>query len=87
MDFNQMGGAGPARVTPDVIKNAKVFTCECGGKIFGEKLILKKISAILSPTGKEEFFPMHIIVCESCMLMPKELDTQNMVPKEFLTDK
>ena len=80
-----IGSQQPPRITADTIKNAKTFECICGGKIFSEKMILKKISALISPTGREETFPMNILICESCGKVPRELDPENMIPEEFKT--
>lgn len=42
--------------------------CEkCQGKIFEQKTVLKQISAIQSPTGKEGILPVNVIVCSSCL--------------------
>jgi len=79
---------GAVQITPDILKNAKTFECpECGGKTFKEVMIIKKISPILSPSGQEEYFPMNIIACQGCGLMPKELDKGRIIPEEFLTEK
>ncbi len=42
--------------------------CEkCSGKIFEQKTVLKQVSAIQSPTGKEGILPVNIIVCSNCL--------------------
>jgi len=86
MNINQMNvGNQPPRITAETVKQAKVFECTCGGKMFSEKMIIKKLSSLLSPTGREEMFPMNLLVCDSCGLVPKELDPDNMIPEEFKT--
>lgn len=88
MDINQMNTGGqPPRINAEMIRQSKVFECTCGGKMFQEKVILKKLSAIISPTGREEMFPMNLLVCDSCGLVPKELDPENVIPEEFKTKK
>lgn len=85
MDIKDMGAPqGAARVTQDVVKNAKLLECSCGGKMWENRMIIKKISPILSPTGKEEFFPMNILVCADCGLVPKDLNPDGMIPEEFV---
>ena len=43
-------------------------TCEkCLGKLFEQKSVLKQMSAIQSPTGKEGILPVNIIVCSNCL--------------------
>ena len=67
--------------------NLGLKKCDCGGSMFTEKLMFKKISAFISPSGKEELYPLQIIVCDSCGKVPTSLNPQNMVPKEFLATK
>lgn len=88
MDQNQVNAAamGKPQITPDMLRNSKNVVCECGGMIFSEKLFFKKISAIISPSGKEEVAPMPIIVCERCGKVPSAFDTQNILPKEIRAD-
>jgi len=72
------------QITPDMIKNASGVSCdECGNITFKEVLTFKKISAILSPTGKEEVVPMPVIVCDVCEKVSKIFDPHNVVPNEL----
>ena len=73
------------QITPDMIKNSTGVACEeCGNITFTEKLTFKKISAILSPSGKEELVPMPIVACEKCGKVSSIFDPHNVVPKELL---
>lgn len=47
------------------------FQCECGGFMFESGLLAKKISSILSPSGKDELYPIDVLYCKSCGLVPK----------------
>lgn len=86
MNQTQLGNMQPGpRIDAQMIKDAQLVQCECGGKVFVEKMILKRISSIVTGTGKVQYFPMNIIVCETCGLMPRELDSENMIPEEFKT--
>jgi hypothetical protein len=49
------------------------LTCECGCKIFDQKMVIKRISALLSPSGKEEFLPIDVVVCSKCGALLKQL--------------
>ena len=80
---SNLPGAGKPQITPDMLRNSKNVVCECGGMIFTEKLFFKTISAIISPSGKEEVAPMPIIVCENCGGVPSAFDQQNILPKEI----
>jgi len=52
--------------------------CKCGSKVFHEALILKKVSALISPTGKEMLYPIPVYVCDKCGEIPAEfLDKGN----------
>lgn len=46
--------------------------CKCGSKIFHESIVLKKISALVSPTGKEMLYPIPVYVCDKCGEIPAE---------------
>ena len=72
---------------PQIVRDAKFVKCDCGGTMFSEKLMLKKISAIVSPTGQQEIFPMNVLVCELCGKVPSELNPGNLIPDEFIARK
>ena len=78
---------GAMRISIDQIKSSKQVTCDCGGVMFSEKLMFKRISAILSPSGKEEVYPMQVIVCDSCGKVPTEFNPHDLIPKEYLATK
>ncbi len=72
---------GP-QVTADTIRNAKTLKCEdCGGMIFEEKILIKTISALLSPSGKQETAPIPVMICNSCGKVPRIFDPQNILPE------
>lgn len=76
-------GMKKPQITPDMLRSSQNVVCDCGGMIFSEKLFFKKISAIISPSGREEVAPMPIIVCEACGKVPSTFDSQNILPKEI----
>jgi hypothetical protein len=53
----------PARIS---LKDTTEIVCSCGHNYFKEVVNLRKISALLSGTGKEEFIPVAVLVCEKC---------------------
>jgi hypothetical protein len=77
------GMTGP-RITPDMLKLAKNVECSCGGIIFRQALVFKKISAILSPSGKEEILPIDVIVCEKCQKVNRTLLQYDILPEEVM---
>jgi len=60
------------------LKDAETMTCQkCENKIFIQGYVIKKMSAIVSPTGKEVIAPIQVFNCGSCgelLPMGGELD-------------
>jgi DNA-directed RNA polymerase subunit RPC12/RpoP len=49
------------------LEKAETMTClECNNKIFIQGYVIKKISAIMSPTGKEVIAPIQVFNCGNC---------------------
>ena len=49
------------------LSDAETMICEeCGNKVFLQGYIIKKISAIISPTGQEVIAPIQVFNCGSC---------------------
>jgi hypothetical protein len=45
--------------------------CEAGNILWDSSMLFKKLSAILSPSGKEELLPAEVIICKTCGKIPK----------------
>lgn len=42
-------------------------TCEeCGSKTFSQVFLVRKLSALLSPTGTEAKIPIQVFACSKC---------------------
>jgi uncharacterized Zn finger protein len=55
------------KVTPQDIINAKSVKCEqCESETFTNVFIIKSISALLSPSGKEINVPIPLFACSKC---------------------
>ncbi len=39
---------------------------ECASTVFHPAFILRKVSALISPTGKETIIPVQVFACDSC---------------------
>ena len=49
------------------LQEAETMTClECNNKIFIQGYVIKKISAIMSPTGQEVIAPVQVFNCGNC---------------------
>ena len=52
------------------LEDAETMICQkCGNKIFIQGYVIKKISAIMSPTGKEVIAPLQVFNCGNCGTM------------------
>ena len=55
-----------AKVQVD-LKDAETMTCQqCDNKIFIQGYVIKRLSAIISPTGQEVIAPIQVFNCGSC---------------------
>jgi hypothetical protein len=50
----------------DITDAEDVCCSECGGIYFSQLVRIKRISAIMSPTGQEVVFPVQIVKCDRC---------------------
>tara|TARA_R100000152_G_C6685650_1_gene118479 strand:- start:409 stop:663 length:255 start_codon:yes stop_codon:yes gene_type:complete len=49
------------------LTHAKTLRCDkCEGVGFKQTMMLKKLSALLSPSGQEAIIPVGVFACESC---------------------
>ena len=52
------------------IENGETMKCEkCGNSIFIQGYVIKKISALVSPTGQEVIAPIQVFNCGNCGTM------------------
>ena len=55
------------------LTHAKDITCEkCEGVGFRQTMMLKKLSALVSPNGQESIIPVGVFACDSCGHVNKE---------------
>lgn len=63
---NQPPQEGMPQLNVD-ISQAEDITCEnCGNYTFNEVMLMKRLSALLSPTGKEAIIPIPTFACNAC---------------------
>jgi len=68
-------GQGPVNKPGPSIdpKELKDIACEnCGCKYFRQVTAFKKVSALVSPTGKEQIVPVPIFRCDECGFINEE---------------
>ena len=60
----------------DLSKTDTIVCEECGNASFIQAFFLKKVSALVSPTGKEAIIPMQVFSCGNCGAIPKNMMDQ-----------
>lgn len=74
----------PPQVNID-LSNAEDITCErCGNYTFEQVALMKKVSALISPSGKEGVMPIPVFACAACgninsgflPVLPKQQEAQ-----------
>jgi len=65
--------APPKQVELDMSKADTVQCKECGNASFIQSFFLKKISALMSPTGKEAIVPVQVFSCGNCGTVPSKM--------------
>ena len=65
---NRFGGPPPQQPQMNVdISKAEDVVCErCGNYTFEQVMLMKKVSALMSPTGKEAVVPIPTFACNAC---------------------
>lgn len=67
--IHNIGGTQPPKEqAPNVdIKSMPDVECsECGNKSFTQSFLLKKVSALLSESGKPGYYPIQVFSCTKC---------------------
>ena len=59
------------------IGDTETIICEnCGNASFIQSFFLKRVSALVSPTGKETIVPIQVSACGNCGTIPKNMMNQ-----------
>ena len=57
----------------DISKTDTIVCENCGNASFIQAFFLKKVSALVSPTGKEAIVPIQVFSCGNCGAIPKNM--------------
>lgn len=85
-----MKGSPPQQTLNVDLSAAQDITCEnCGNYTFEEVVLMKKLSALLSPTGKEAIIPIPSFACNACGYINKQFlpVTMNSQDKQEKTEQ
>tara|TARA_R110000824_G_scaffold259914_1_gene448588 strand:- start:84 stop:320 length:237 start_codon:yes stop_codon:yes gene_type:complete len=66
------GKNGQMQESIDFSKTTQICCEACGGSTFKQTLLLRKLSALVSPNGQETIVPMQVFACEKCGHVNKE---------------
>ena len=61
------------QVKVDITKAETVKCGYCGNALFISSTIIKRLSALLSPTGQEAIIPIDVYSCGDCGQVPKTM--------------
>ena len=57
---------GQVTQTVDISQTTPVKCDKCENQTFKNTLILRKLSALVSPNGQEQYIPVAVFACETC---------------------
>ena len=60
------GQNGQMQEQIDFSKTTEIQCESCEGKTFKQTLLMRKMSALVSPNGQETIIPMAVFACEKC---------------------
>lgn len=70
------------------LSQAEDITCEnCGNYTFQEAVLMKRLSALISPTSKEALVPIPVFACNACGHINKRFLPKAMVSQEEETEQ
>jgi hypothetical protein len=69
------------------ISQSPWISCEKGNMLWDSSTMAKRISPLVSPTGKEEILPVEVVICKTCGKIPKFFHAKfNDIPEELKSD-
>jgi predicted RNA methylase len=77
-----MTGTRTGNGTIDISKADTVVCEKCDNRLFIQSFVIKKISAILSPSGQEAIVPVQVYSCGNCGSVPKMFEAELTNKKE-----
>ena len=66
------GQNGQMQEQIDFSKTTQIKCEACEGATFKQTLLLRKMSALVAPSGQETIVPMQVFACEKCGNVNKE---------------
>ena len=60
------GPQGQRQMNVDISQTSEMKCDKCENNTFTQTMMLRKMSAIVSPNGQETIIPMAVFACETC---------------------
>ena len=60
------GPQGQQQMNIDISQTSEMKCDKCENNTFKQTMMLRKMSAIVSPNGQETIIPMAVFACEKC---------------------
>ena len=60
------GKDGQPQQTIDMSQTTPIKCEKCENQTFKQTLLLRKVSALISPNGQEQYVPVAVFACEKC---------------------
>ena len=60
------GKDGQMQEQIDISKTSAIKCDKCENQTFKQSLLLRKLSALVSPNGQETLVPVQVFACEKC---------------------
>ena len=60
------GKDGQVQETIDMSQTTPIKCEKCGNSTFKQTLLIRKLSALVSPNGQETVIPIGVFACEKC---------------------
>ena len=73
------GKDGQVQQTVDVSQTTPVKCEKCENQTFKQTLLIRKVSALVSPNGQEQYVPIAVFACEKCGHVNSEFEKMETV--------
>ena len=73
------GQNGQMQEQIDISKTTPVKCEKCENQTFKQTLLIRKLSALMSPNGQETIVPMAVFACEKCGHVNSEFSELNAI--------
>jgi hypothetical protein len=75
--MNQQNKPIQQKVNIDISQASSLKCTECDNEQFDMKYLIRKVSALLSPTGEEVLIPIQVFSCANCGIIPEDFLPSN----------